>query len=157
MPNQCVLSSFSQRDETPDHFILPDLVGHCSYALRLNLYCDPMARQSERWLLKFAKHSRDKQIKFMGLKAGELTAACYPDTDSFHLRVCDDFMNYLFNLDDWLDEFDVNDTYGMRDCCIGAMRDPQGFKTRKRAGLLTKQYAFTPLLPSPFIHRDRPF
>ncbi|EKM77998.1 hypothetical protein AGABI1DRAFT_76352 [Agaricus bisporus var. burnettii JB137-S8] len=133
-------SSFSKRNDTPDHFILPDLVGHCSYTVRLNPNCDRMARQSEKWLLKLAKHPRAKQIKFLGLKAGELTAACYPDTDGFRLRVCDDFMNYLFNLDDWLDDFDVNDTYGMRNCCIGVMQDPQSFQTKKRAGRLTKHF-----------------
>lgn len=101
-----------------------------------------MARQSEQWLLAAAKHNEKKRIAFMGLKAGELTASCYPDADAFHLRVCDDFMNYLFNLDDWLDEFDVDDTNGMRNCCIGAMRDPIGFETDKKAGILTKSYVY---------------
>jgi hypothetical protein len=74
----------------------------------------------------------------MGLRAGELTAACYPDTDAFHLRVCADFMNYLFNLDDWLDEFDVIDTNGMADCCIAALRNPLTFETDKAAGKMSK-------------------
>lgn len=74
----------------------------------------------------------------MGLKAGELTAACYPDASPFHLRVCDDFMNWLFNLDDWLDEFTLEDTYGMAKCCIAAMRDPHSYATDKRAGLMAK-------------------
>lgn len=119
-------------------FILPDLVSHCTYPLRINPNCDAVAHESEKWLLEAANHDARKRAKFMGLKAGQLTASCYPDADPFHLRVCDDFMNYLFNLDDWLDEFDVEDTYGMADCCIGAMLDPINFQTNKRAGTMTK-------------------
>lgn len=119
-------------------FILPDLVSDCPFPLRVNPHCNEVARASEQWLLKGANLSPGRAVAFMGLKAGELTAACYPDADPFHLRVCDDFMNYLFNLDDWLDEFDLEDTYGMAECCIGAMRDPMDFVTDKRAGNMTK-------------------
>ncbi|TFK33445.1 isoprenoid synthase domain-containing protein [Crucibulum laeve] len=125
---------------TTNSFILPDLVSHCTYPLHVNPNCDPMARESERWLLEAANHSEKRRVAFLGLKAGELTASCYPNADSFHLRVCDDFMNYLFNLDDWLDEFDVEDTNGMADCCIGSMRDPINFETDKRAGRMTKSF-----------------
>lgn len=122
----------------PSSFILPDLVGHCTYPLRVNADCDEVARASEEWLLEGANHDEKKRAAFMGLKAGELTASCYPDSDPFHLRVCDDFMNFLFNLDDWLDEFDVEGTNGMANCCIQAMCDPLGFETDKTAGKLTK-------------------
>ncbi|KAF9007449.1 isoprenoid synthase domain-containing protein [Cyathus striatus] len=114
--------------------------SHCSYPLRINGNCNEAARASEKWLLEAANHDKKRRAVFMGLKAGELTAACYPDADIFHLRVCDDFMNYLFNLDDWLDEFDVEGTIGMRACCIGAMRDPIGFDTDKKAGEMTKSF-----------------
>lgn len=123
-----------------DFFILPDLVSHCPYIPRNNKHCDAQARLSEEWFLEIAQHSEKKRIAFMGLKAGELTASCYPDANADRLRVCDDFMNYLFNLDDWLDEFDVNDTNGIRDCCLGAMRNPNEFQTDKKAGILTKWY-----------------
>ncbi|KAF4571081.1 terpene cyclase [Pleurotus pulmonarius] len=125
---------------SPDHFVLPDLVSDCTYPLRVNDNCEEVARVSEQWLLDAANHSERKRRAFLGLKAGELTAACYPDADAFHLRVCVDFMNYLFNLDDWLDEFDVEGTRGMHDCCVGAMRDPLNFETDKRAGIMTKSF-----------------
>ncbi|KAF9449745.1 terpene synthase [Macrolepiota fuliginosa MF-IS2] len=134
------LVSSTSKDKNPDHFILPDLVADCPYTPRSNPNCYEQARKSEKWLLSYAKHNPKKTAKFMGLKAGELTASCYPDADARHLRTCDDFMNYLFNLDDWLDEFDVNDTNGMHECCIGAMKDSAGFRTDKKAGLLTKDF-----------------
>lgn len=143
-------SSFSQPDMAPtatyerapesssNGFILPDLVSDCHYPLFLSPHCYNVARASERWLLKGARLVEPRVTKFMGLKAGELTAACYPDADEFHLRVCSDFMNWLFNMDDWLDEFDVTDTWGMRECCIGAFRDPNNFQTEKLGGLMSK-------------------
>ncbi|PFH45586.1 hypothetical protein AMATHDRAFT_71495 [Amanita thiersii Skay4041] len=125
---------------SPTSFTLPDLVSHCTFPLRVNPSCSPIARASEEWLLAAANHTPKKRAAFMGLKAGELTAACYPDADPQHLRVCDDFMNYLFNLDDWLDEFDVEGTVGMERCCVDAMRDPVGYETDKRAGVMTKSF-----------------
>jgi hypothetical protein len=122
----------------PTKFILPDLVSHCKYPLLLNKFCDPVARASERWLLEGANHSERRAAKFMGLKAGELTAACYPNADEFGLRVCVDFMNWLFNMDDWLDEFDVEGTLGMRDCIMRTMKDPRRFRTDKAAGKLAQ-------------------
>ncbi|KAG9315373.1 isoprenoid synthase domain-containing protein [Chiua virens] len=121
-------------------FILPDLVSDCHYPLRLSPDCYNVARASEHWLLRGARLVEPRVTKFMGLKAGELTASCYPDADEFHLRVCSDFMNWLFNMDDWLDEFDVTDTWGMRECCIGAFRDPNNFQTDKLGGLMSKSY-----------------
>ncbi|KAG2369007.1 isoprenoid synthase domain-containing protein [Suillus spraguei] len=121
-------------------FILPDLVGDCPYPLRLNPYCYPVSRASEQWLLHGAHLADPKVTQFMGLHAGELAAACYPDADAFHLRVCSDFMNWLFNVDDLLDEFDVDGTWGMRECCISAIRDPINFQTEKLAGKMCKSF-----------------
>ncbi len=146
-----VFSPLFLSDKAPvDFFILPDLVSHCPYTPRNNVHCNDQARKSERWFLGYAQHPEKKCIAFMGLKAGELTASCYPDANADRLRVCDDFMNYLFNLDDWLDEFDVDDTNGMRDCCIGGMLNPRGFETDKKAGLLTKSYVCAIALPCAF-------
>ncbi|KAH7928123.1 terpenoid synthase [Leucogyrophana mollusca] len=130
----------SSETPAPTKFILPDLVTDCTYPLRLNPSCYKVARAAERWLLRGAHLSEARATKFMGLKAGELTAACYPDTDAFHLRVCSDFMNWLFNMDDWLDEFDVADTWGMRECCISAFRDPINFQTDKLGGKMSKSF-----------------
>src|SRR4051812_4085496 len=104
----------------PNHFILPNLVSHQSYPLLLNPHCTSVAKASSEWFLTGANHSEQRRNAFLGLKAGELTSACYPDADKRSLRVCTDFMNWLFNLDDWLDEFDVEGTKSMRECVLGA-------------------------------------
>ena len=141
------MSPTATYENVPEHsfagFILPDLVSDCHYPLFLSPHCYNVARASEKWLLIGARLVEPRVTKFMGLKAGELTAACYPDADEFHLRVCSDFMNWLFNMDDWLDEFDVTDTWGMRESCIGAFRDPINFETNKLGGLMSKSCVFS--------------
>ncbi|KAG2061081.1 terpenoid synthase [Suillus hirtellus] len=138
MPPTAYASTRSDFETT--RFILPDLISDCHYPLRLNPDCHPVSRTSEQWLLDGAHLAEHRVTKFMGLHAGELTAACYPDADAFHLRVCSDFLNWLFNMDDWLDEFDVDGTWGMRECCISAFRDPINFQTEKLAGKMCKSY-----------------
>ncbi|KAI0076176.1 terpenoid synthase [Panus rudis PR-1116 ss-1] len=127
-------------DSQPTSFVLPDLVGHCTYPLHLNPHWDAVSRRSEQWLLKEANFSITKRETFMGLKAGELTSACYPSCDEYHLQVASDFMSYLFTLDDWSDEFDENDTNGLAKCVMGALRDPYGFETDKAPGILAKDF-----------------
>jgi hypothetical protein len=125
-------------ESEPTGFVLPDLVIDSHYPLRLNPHCYPVSRASEQWLLNGARLVEPKITKLMGLHAGELTAACYPDADAFHLRVCSDFLNWLFNMDDWLDEFDVDGTREMRECYIAAFRDPVNFQTDKLGGKMCK-------------------
>ena len=79
-----------------------------------------------------------KRREFKDLKAGSLVAMCYPDADKGRLRICTDYMNYLFKLDDWSDEFDAKDIDSMRDCVMSALRDPFGFQTDKAVGKLAK-------------------
>src|ERR1700722_7428816 len=101
--------SASMRDNT-NQITLPDLVSHCTFPLRLNPFCEPVASKSEAWMIDGANFSDQRCRKFRGLKAGLLTAMCYPDCGEEGLRVVSDFMNYLFNLDDWTEEFDALST-----------------------------------------------
>ena len=124
----------------PKKFVLPDLVSHCTYPLLLNQHCDRVARASEQWLLREANFSDARRDVFYGLKAGELTAACYPYADAYHLQVASDFMSYLFTLDDWSDQFNARDTHGLGHNVMSALRDPFAFETDKAAGKLAKWY-----------------
>lgn len=84
---------------TTSHFILPDLVGHCTFPLVYHPDGDEIAAQSVRWLDSNCPVLNDKHRKNLeGLQAGELTAYCYNTTTPEKLRVVSDFMNYLFHL-----------------------------------------------------------
>ncbi|KAF8622004.1 hypothetical protein AX15_007358 [Amanita polypyramis BW_CC] len=126
--------------DTPSHFVLPDFASHCTYPLRINPHYKEVASASEQWLLEGGDLSPEGRHTLEGLKGGELVAMCYPDTDAYRLRVCNDYINYLFNLDDWLEEIDLKENNSAENCCIAAMLDPIGFQTDKKAGLLTKSF-----------------
>ncbi|KAI0775257.1 terpenoid synthase [Trametes elegans] len=125
---------------TPRKFTLPDLVSHCPYSTRSNEHGAQVARASEAWLLADANFTAERREAFLGLRAGELTAACYPGADEEHLQVASDFMSFLFTLDDWSDEFNAEDTYGLAECVMRALNDPTGFETDKAAGKLAKSF-----------------
>ncbi|EIW83693.1 terpenoid synthase [Coniophora puteana RWD-64-598 SS2] len=127
----------------PFHFLLPDFSSHCSYPLRLNKHCVAAAAASEDWLIRLAQlrspRNGRKLKKFMGLKAGYLTALCYPDCPRTELRVVSDYMNFLFTLDDWSDEFAEAGVRGLEQCVMGMLYDPT-VKTDKAAGRLARSF-----------------
>ncbi|KAG2128275.1 isoprenoid synthase domain-containing protein [Suillus clintonianus] len=128
------------RSEPSEFIVLPDLLDDCHYPLRVNSHYDMVSRVSEQWLFDEGRLVEPEITKFVGLRAGYLTAACYPDADPFRLRVCSDFMNWSWKIDDRLDEFDVDSALGMRECCISAFRDPINFHTNKTAGKMCKSF-----------------
>ncbi|KAF9237773.1 isoprenoid synthase domain-containing protein [Melanogaster broomeanus] len=125
---------------SPASFVLPDLVSDCPYPLRINPHFHDVARASGQWMLEGARLVEPRATKFLGLKAGELGAVCYPNADASHLRVCLDFLNWSFDMDDWLEGFNVDDTWGMRDCYIAALRDPIHFQTEKLGAKMAKSF-----------------
>lgn len=85
--------------DAPDHFILPDLVSHCTFPLVYHRKGDAVAKESVRWLDANCPVLNNKRRRALyGLQAGELTAFCYNTAEKKRLRVVSDFMNYLFHL-----------------------------------------------------------
>ena len=125
----------------PKTFLLPALEAHCNYELRMSPHCAHVARMSEAWLLANggADISARRRAAFLRLRGGELTAAFYPDADAARLRDVADFLNFLFTLDDWSDEFSSRDACGLAECVMHALDNPDGYKTQKAAGRLAKR------------------
>ncbi|KAF9237777.1 isoprenoid synthase domain-containing protein [Melanogaster broomeanus] len=105
---------------SPASFVLPDLVSDCPYPLRINPHLHDVARASEQWLIEGARLVEPHTTKFMALKAGTLC--------------------WFFDIDDWMEEFEVDDTWGMRDCSIAVFRDPINFQTDKLGGKMAKSF-----------------
>lgn len=79
-----------------DTFILPDLVSLCNFPLTYHPNGDAIAATSFKWLdVGCPELTLKMRRELYGLKAGELTAHCYPTCYDEHLRVVSDFMNYL--------------------------------------------------------------
>jgi hypothetical protein len=73
--------------------ILPDLVSHCTFDIKINRHRKQAAAASKKWLFRGDNLTLKKRRSFHGLKAGLLTSMCYPNAGYPQLRVCCDFMN----------------------------------------------------------------
>ncbi|KAH9917528.1 isoprenoid synthase domain-containing protein [Amylocystis lapponica] len=125
---------------SPESFAIPDLFSACPYTLRVNPNWAAVSAESEAWLLSGTDLSPKKQAALHGLKAAFLVAACYPDSDAYHLRVGTDFINYLFAVDDWGDEYDVEGNARLEADVMNAYRDPEGYQANSPAGTMAKDF-----------------
>lgn len=130
--------TITSSDFEPAGFILPDLFSDCRYPLRVNPHSHHISRASEQWLFTKLHVVEPEVAKFRALRIHDLIASCYPDADASHLRILSDFLNWIFTVDDYLDDRDVDDARGMRECCISALRDPINFQTENPAGKICK-------------------
>ncbi|KAG1893574.1 isoprenoid synthase domain-containing protein [Suillus fuscotomentosus] len=112
--------------------------------MRLNPHCDQVSRASAQWLCSEGHLVEPDVTKYTTiLRPGYFASSCYPDADAFHLKVCADFLGWSFKMDDWLEierSPDVNDAWGVRDCCVSAYRDPVNFQTERYSGKMCKSY-----------------
>ena len=73
---------------------------------------------------------------------------CYPAADLERLRVCCDFMNYLFHIDDLSDDMDKVGTAGIGNEVMNTLYHPYSYQPTTRLGRMTAEYV---LCPSRFI------
>ena len=123
----------------PSDLIFPDLITPCPYPLRVNPQCQLASAESKQWLLRGCRLKKKKRAAFHGLKGGLLTAMCYPLAEYDELRVCCDWINYLFHLDNICDEMDDRTTVSTASEIIGALRDPHNFQASSAVGRLTQR------------------
>ncbi|EPQ52189.1 terpenoid synthase [Gloeophyllum trabeum ATCC 11539] len=124
----------------PAKIIMPDLVSHCDFKLRINRHHRQAAVASERWMFKGGNLDEQGRTAFRGLKAGLLTSMCYPDAAYPQLKVCCDYMNYLFHLDNLTDDMDNSGARNVRDEVMGALRHPESFQVSAKVGRMTRDY-----------------
>lgn len=126
-------------DCEPSQFILPDLINDCHYPLRQNPHRDAVSRASDQWLIDVAQLVEHELKGYIEMDSGRFVAILYPDADAFHLRVCCDFMNWIFILDDRM-EHGVVDVQETRESCISALRDPTNFDTEQLGAKMCKSF-----------------
>ena len=132
-------ASHSLEDVRPTKLVFPDLISPCPFPLRMNPHCKRASASSKKWLLSGCRLSKKKRAAFHGLKGGLLTAMCYPRAPYTQMRVCCDFINYLFHLDNISDSMDNSGTVSTREVVIGTLRNPRAFKTTARVGVMTRE------------------
>lgn len=125
---------------SPTKIILPDLVSHCDFNVRLNRHRKQITRETKRWLFKGGNLNGKKREAFHGLKAGLLTAMTYPDAAYPQLRVCNDFLTYLFHLDNLSDDMDNRGTRSTADVVLNSLYHPYSHHGSERVGKMTREY-----------------
>ena len=124
----------------PAKILIPDLVSHCTFPLRYNRHRKQATAQSVKWLLRGDQLSPQRRKAYYGLKAGLLTSMCYPDAGFPQLRVCCDFMNYLFHLDNLSDDMDKRGTQATADVVLNSLYHPNTWKSPARVGKMTREW-----------------
>ncbi len=116
----------------------PDFISPVPYPLRCHAQEKEVSRESEEWLINLANFSEKQLSKFRGLNGGLLSCMCYIECSFDEARVCADYMNYLFTLDDWTDEFDTTGTRGIAECVMNTLYHPYTYHSDTVAHRLTK-------------------
>ncbi|PIL35634.1 terpene synthase [Ganoderma sinense ZZ0214-1] len=134
-------ASANTQDSTKEIILnFPDFISPIPYPLRCHPQEREVSRESEEWLLSMANFSEQQRAKFLTLNAGLLSGWCYIDCTFDELRVCTDFMNFLFTLDDWTDEFDTTGTRGLAECVMNTLYFPETYSSDTAAYRLTKSF-----------------
>ena len=128
----------TSEDQHPVVLKFPDFVSPVPYPLRCHQQEYEVSRESEQWLLSMANFDEKQTKKFLSLNAGLLSGMCYIDCTFDELRVCTDFMNFLFTLDDWTDEFDTTGTRGLGECILNTLYHLDTYQSDTAAYRLTK-------------------
>ncbi|KAH9838441.1 isoprenoid synthase domain-containing protein [Rhodofomes roseus] len=118
----------------------PDLVKSIPFPLRLNPYTRFVSAESDAFIIEYAKFSEKQLTKFIGLNAGLLCGMCYAECEPEQLRVCSDFMSFLFNLDDWSDEFDTTGTKGLEEAVMNTLNHPDTYHSDSAAARTAKSW-----------------
>lgn len=116
----------------------PDLIGPIPFPLRLNPHTRFASADSDAFMDEMANFTEKQRTRFFGLNAGLLCGMCYAECGPEALRVCTDFMSFLFNLDDWSDEFDTTGTRGLEEVVMNTLRHPDTYHSDTVPAKITK-------------------
>ncbi|KAF8636914.1 hypothetical protein AX17_003165 [Amanita inopinata Kibby_2008] len=120
--------------------VLPDLVSHCHFKLHRSRHCKQVTSETKKWLFKGDNLSGKRRDTFRGLKAGLLTSMCYPNAGCSQLRVVNDFLTYLFHLDNLSDDMDNRGTKSIGDVVMNALYHPHGYRSSARVGRMAADF-----------------
>lgn len=118
---------------------MPDLVSHCTFKLRINRHRKQITSETKKWLFQGDNLVGKARDKYHGLKAGLLTSMCYPDAAAPQLRVCNDYLTYLFHLDNLSDDMDNYGTTTTADAVLNSLYHPYTYRCPARVGRMTRE------------------
>lgn len=113
----------------PETFVLPDLLT-LPFSSTVNKHEGVCSPETDLWLESGVPLTAEERETIHGLASGLLAARMFPDCDYDALRIGADFINYLFRLDDLVDDLEKHDADAVRDAVTGVMIAPQKWKVK---------------------------
>ncbi|KAF9256050.1 terpenoid synthase [Marasmius fiardii PR-910] len=120
-------------------FQLPDLISQCPFDLHVSRHRKQVTTETRKWLSKNNENIEKVLHKYDEMKCGWLTAMTYPGAAYPQLRVCNDFLAWIFHYDNLSDDMDAKGATTMADTVMNALYHP-GRYTCAGLGNLTRDY-----------------
>lgn len=86
--------------QSDDQFILPDLYASLPFKSGQNPLFDIVGKESRDWINGYNILPHDRRAEFTTVYGEILASYCYPSAPRDAFRVCADFVNILFLLDE---------------------------------------------------------
>ncbi|KAH9925105.1 isoprenoid synthase domain-containing protein [Fomitopsis serialis] len=109
---------------TPRSFVLPDLLALCPFKASINPHHASAAAASSAWVDSYRIFPDRKRAAFTHECYELLVSYVIPNADHEHLRMCCDFVNLLFVIDEVSDEQDSAGARRTGDVFLNALRTP---------------------------------
>ncbi len=94
---------------TTDKIVLPDLAAICPFPWRVNPHFERAREESSAWVETYMVRAKSRKVAFLKSCVSELLASLtYSYADFEQLRLCCDFLNLLFDYDEFTDELDLH-------------------------------------------------
>ncbi|KAF8137234.1 isoprenoid synthase domain-containing protein [Boletus edulis] len=120
---------------------LPDLVSHCTFDLHTDRNHKLVSIESKRWIFNGDPNLDEVARRaFHGLKAGKLAAMCYANAGYHQLRVCSDFLNWLFHLDNLSDDMDDRGIDNVANVVMNSIHHPHTYRCSARLNRMTRDF-----------------
>ena len=119
--------------------VIPDLVSVLTFDTKVNRHHEQAAAESEEWLFRGYDLDQKKRQAIHGIQAALLSSMCYPDVGYPQLRVCCDFMTYLFHLDDLSDDMENRETRAIADEVLNSLYHPFSYHSSARVGKMARE------------------
>ncbi|THV01930.1 terpenoid synthase [Dendrothele bispora CBS 962.96] len=133
------MPSTLSKSQTPNQFILPDLLSSCLLKRGINPHYQEAAAESAAWLGSHNILSDKKRAEVISNHNELLVAHTYPYAEYEQFRTCCDFVNLLFIIDECSDEQNGQDAHATGKIFLDALRDADNQDSSPLA-VMTKEF-----------------
>ncbi|KAG9313633.1 terpenoid synthase [Chiua virens] len=135
-----VFPALAASPPTPITIRLPDLVSRCKFDLHIDRSHKRVSVESMGWLFDGDPDLDEPSRRaFHGVKAGKLAAMCYPNVGYPQLRVCTDFLNWLFHLDNLSDDMTDRSIEKVAEVVMNSLHQPHTYRSPGRLSRMTTE------------------